>query len=61
MKCPLCNTEAFIKASKYVVEGDSAANEETKLFIEQSMVCRNPNCKNYGEVIHTYKNPIKIG
>ena len=61
MKCQLCKTEAYIKSSKYVVEGDDAANEETKLYIEQEMVCRNQNCKNFGQVIHTFKNPIKIG
>ena len=33
MKCPLCNTEAIIVSSKYIVEGDTNENEETKLFI----------------------------
>lgn len=61
MKCPLCDTEAYIKASRYVVEGDNDSEEETKLFNEQEVACRNKNCKNYGIVIHTFKNPIKLG
>ena len=61
MKCQLCKTEAYIKASKYVVEGDTDESEETKLFVEQQMACRNPNCSNFGQVIHTFKNPIKLG
>ena len=60
MKCPLCNTEAFIKDSRYVVEGDKTDTEEPKLFVEQDMECRNKKCSNYGTIIHTFKNPIKL-
>ena len=52
--------EAFIKASRYVVEGDKSETEETKLFVEQDMECRNKKCSNYGTIIHTFKNPIKL-
>ena len=61
MKCPLCNCDGLIKASRYVVEGDNSALEETKLFIEQDMICRNKNCGNYNKVFTIVKNPIKIG
>lgn len=53
--------EALIKASKYVVEGDTSENEETKLFVEQDIACRNPKCTNNGMIIKTIKSPIKIG
>lgn len=61
MKCPLCKTEAYIKASRYVVEGDTTDTEETKLYVEQTMVCRNKNCNNFEKVVHTVKNPINLG
>ena len=61
MKCPLCNTEALVKASKYVVEGDNSESTETKLFIEHYMYCHNKNCGNYLKEVGTVKNPIKLG
>ena len=61
MKCPLCNTEAFIQASRHVIEGDNDSETETKLFIEQDLVCRNKNCSNHGEIVKTIRHPLKIG
>jgi len=61
MKCPVCNIEAAIKAVKYVVEGDTSADEETKLYIEQEVCCRNPYCTNNGNVIKTVKTPLQLG
>lgn len=60
MKCPLCNLEAHIKASRYVVENDDN-NEETKLFLEQDIACMNSKCNNFNQKIHTFRNPIKLG
>lgn len=60
MKCPLCNLEAYIKASRYVVKNDDN-NEETKLFLEQDIACMNSKCNNFNQKIHTFRNPIKLG
>lgn len=60
MKCPLCNLEAHIKASRYVVENDTN-EDETKLFLEQDIACMNSKCNNFQKIIHTFRNPIKLG
>lgn len=60
MKCPLCNVEMAINASRYKVDGDNSSETETKLYIEQDIVCRNKNCTNFGKVVKTIKNPLQL-
>lgn len=60
MKCPLCSIEMAIKGSRHVVSGDKSPDEETKLYIEQDMTCRNKNCPNHGKVVDTARNEIQL-
>ena len=56
MQCPLCKIEAAIADSKHVVTKDSPP----KLFIEQSMRCRNPSCTNYNQIFDKVRNEIPV-
>ena len=49
-----------IKSTRYKTENDNTPDKETKLYIEQDMVCRNKECPNYGNVVDTIKNPVKL-
>ena len=60
MVCPKCNTLAAIGATKYVTENDDSPEKATKLFIEQQFKCRNPQCRDFGKVIGTKKNELKV-
>lgn len=60
MKCPKCNIEAAIVATRYVTENDDTADKKTKLYIEQDMACRNPNCTENGNVIGVIRNEIEL-
>lgn len=61
MKCPLCNLEMGSLANRMVVENDDTPEKETKLYIEHEMSCRNKTCANYGKVVETIRNEIKLG
>lgn len=50
----------FIGGSKYVVENDTD-DKPTKLFIEQTMKCRNRNCSKFDEVVDTVRSELQIG
>lgn len=56
MQCPLCKTEMRIGASKTVVEGDNSPDTPTKVYIEQTMICRCPQCENFGKVVQTERS-----
>ena len=60
MVCPKCNVVAKIGATRYVTEGDNDPKTETKLFIEQQFVCRNPQCIECGKIIGTKRNRLKV-
>lgn len=60
MQCPLCKIEAAIDGSRYVVKNDTSADVETKLYIEQDMKCRNPNCSNYNKIFNTVQNELPV-
>lgn len=60
MKCPSCNVEAAIAKSRHVIAGDDSPNTETKLYIEQEIRCRNPNCSNYNKIISTVRNELPV-
>ena len=60
MKCPKCGIEMGIKSTRHRVENDNTPDKETKLFIEQDLVCRNKECTNYGSVVETIRNPVKL-
>lgn len=61
MKCPLCQVELRITASRNIVENDDTPNEPTKLFVEQDLSCLNKNCNNYKKVLQTVRNELEIG
>ena len=56
MQCPLCKIEAAIDTSRYVVSSDIPP----RLFIEQDMKCRNPQCSNYKKIIATVRNELSV-
>lgn len=60
MKCPKCNIEMAITASRNVVVDDNTADKETKLYIEHDLSCRNRNCDNHGKVVKTTRNQLQI-
>jgi hypothetical protein len=60
MQCPLCNIEAAIAGSRYVVKNDTSAEAETKLYVEQDMKCRNSNCSNYNKIFDTVQNELPV-
>ena len=60
MKCQLCNVEAAIAKSRHVVSGDDSPDTETKLYMEQEIRCRNPNCSNYNKIIATVRNELPV-
>lgn len=60
MLCPLCKVEMAISNSRYKAENDTSAEEETKLFMIQEFVCRNPQCPNFGSMVETRKNPLQL-
>lgn len=61
MKCPLCQVEMRISRSRNVVENDDTPNEETKLYIDQELMCLNKSCANYEQVVQTVRNEIPLG
>ena len=61
MKCPLCKIDARICSSKNIVEHDDTPDEETKLYIVQTLKCRNEQCSNYNQVVETVKTELPIG
>ena len=61
MKCPLCQVEMRISRSRNVIENDDTPDQETKLYIEQELMCLNKNCSNYEQVVETVKNELPIG
>ncbi len=60
MQCPKCKVEAGISATRYEVSNDDTAAQETKLFIVQDFVCRNPQCSDYQKIIYVKKNPLQL-
>ena len=60
MKCPLCNIEARITATRNVVEHDDTPDEQTTLFVVQDISCVNPECANYNKVIDTIRNELPL-
>ena len=56
MQCPLCNIEAAIAGSNHVVTN----TVPPKLFIEQHIKCRNPNCSNYDRIFEKVRNEIPV-
>lgn len=61
MKCPLCNIEMGSISNRMVVENDDTPDIETKLYTEHDMACRNKSCSNFGKVVETIRNEIKLG
>lgn len=58
MKCPKCDIEMSIKASRYRIFNDDTPDKETELYSEQDMSCRNKACSNYGLVVETVRNKL---
>lgn len=60
MKCPLCNLEGRITATRYIIENDNN-DKPTELFYEMDIKCNTKTCDNYDKVFTTVKTPVKIG
>lgn len=60
MKCPLCQVEMRISLSRNVVENDDTPDVETKLYIEQELMCMNRNCANFERTVQTVRNELPI-
>ena len=60
MKCPLCNIEAAIANSRYVIENDTTEESPTRLFMEHDFKCRNKQCSNYNKIFETVKNELPV-
>lgn len=60
VKCPLCNVEMAISCHRYRIAGDDSPDTDTKLYIEQDLVCRNAQCANHGKVVTTVKTPLEL-
>ena len=56
MLCPVCGIQARIDRSYTQVEGDQSPDTTTRVYTVQEIVCRNPQCPQYGEIIETAKN-----
>lgn len=54
MTCPYCKNEMRIVASAIVLEGDNTPAEQTKVFNQQTLACKNPKCTaaHTAEVLH---------
>ena len=61
MKCPVCQVEMRISRSRNVVENDDTPDKETKLYIDQDLMCLNKNCSNYEQVVQTVRNELPLG
>lgn len=48
-------------SNRMVVENDDTPDIETKLYTEHDMTCRNKSCSNFGKVVETIRNEIKLG
>lgn len=46
MKCPICQTEMWIKRSMYQVEGDNSPDTITSVYVQPVLYCPNKRCKN---------------
>lgn len=60
VKCPLCNVEMAISGHRYRTAGDDSPDTDTKLYIEQNLVCRNAQCANHGKVVTTVKTLLEL-
>ena len=60
MLCPKCKCELFIGKTRYVAENDNTDEKETKLYVEQDMVCRNKKCDNHEKVIETIRSEMPL-
>lgn len=60
MLCPICKLEMVIIRSQYKVKNDDTADKETKLFLEQTLSCRNKACQNFGKDVEIIDNPLKL-
>ncbi|MDD2954945.1 MAG: hypothetical protein PHD67_01375 [Oscillospiraceae bacterium] len=58
MKCPVCDLEGTICRCRTEVEGDDSPAAATRVFTVQDVSCRNPQCEQYGKVVHTLRHLI---
>ena len=58
MICPDCGIELKITKSRYVFENDDTPDKETKVFMEQDLECRNPQCRNYKQIVETERHEM---
>ena len=49
MLCPKCKNLLRIAASRVEVTGDGSPETQTRVFTVQELVCRSPQCPEYGK------------
>lgn len=49
-----------ISKTRYHTENDDTADAKTKLFAVQTLVCRNSQCENYGNVVDEIKHELSV-
>jgi len=58
MKCPLCEIEMRITASRNIIKME---DDVPHLFTEQDLSCLNEKCENYNTVVETVSNEQPVG
>ena len=61
MKCPRCKLEMRITSSRTLVEGDDSPDIQTRVYTEQELSCRNPQCDNFERVVETVRHLVYEG
>lgn len=61
MECPLCKVELRILKTRIVLENDNTPDEETKVFSEMEMTCKNKSCANFNKVVQIIRQPMDMG
>lgn len=58
MKCPNCDVEMQISNSKTIAKGDESPTTKTQIFVQQTLTCRNPQCKNFNKEVQKVQTEL---
>ncbi len=61
MNCPRCGQIARIDSSRWEVTGDDSPETPTRLYLVQTLRCRNPRCDRSGEKVAELRRPLEPG
>ncbi len=60
-QCPICKVALRIGSSRTRVTGDCSPDTLTQVFTVQELICPNPRCERYQQVIEVVEHPVKLG